>query len=169
MKFNQLIVQKNKKPSRKGRGISSGKGKTAGRGTKGQGARAGSTKRPGFEGGQTPYIQKMPKLRGLSKGGRTASDKLRRQKTSEIVTTDQINKLSISNIDNFTLYEAGLLRNPHTKVKLILKGEVKKKFVISLQSASKNAIQSIVSKGGVFNKVEQIKRLPKDKKDSTTK
>ena len=65
MKFNELQVGRNKSGKRVGRGISAGQGKTAGRGTKGQGARTGSSKRPGFEGGQNPLMQRLPKLPGF--------------------------------------------------------------------------------------------------------
>ncbi|MGI9028030.1 MAG: uL15 family ribosomal protein, partial [Candidatus Saccharimonadales bacterium] len=54
MKFNELTITSNKKTTRVGRGISAGKGKTAGRGTKGQGSRKSGGVRPGFEGGQMP-------------------------------------------------------------------------------------------------------------------
>ena len=58
MKYNDLSVNKNTRPSRKGRGISAGQGKTAGRGTKGQKARAGHNKMPrGFMGGQRAIMQ----------------------------------------------------------------------------------------------------------------
>ena len=50
---------------RVGRGIAAGQGKTAGRGTKGQGSRVGSTRKPGFEGGQNPLMKRLPKVRGF--------------------------------------------------------------------------------------------------------
>ena len=65
MKYNELIVKKNKSSNRVGRGIAAGQGKTAGRGTKGQKSRTGSSKKPGFEGGSNPLIQRLPKLRGF--------------------------------------------------------------------------------------------------------
>src|SRR5258708_12223314 len=54
-----------KNRTRKGRGIAAGKGKTAGRGTKGQGSRAGGTKGPYFEGGQLPLVRRLPHVRGF--------------------------------------------------------------------------------------------------------
>jgi large subunit ribosomal protein L15 len=65
MKYNELNIEANKSKTRVGRGIAAGKGKTAGRGTKGQHSRTGSTRRPGFEGGQNPLMQRLPKLRGF--------------------------------------------------------------------------------------------------------
>ena len=65
MKYNDLKVEKNTRPSRKGRGIAAGQGKTAGRGTKGQKARTGHYKMPaGFMGGQRAIMQAVPKLKG---------------------------------------------------------------------------------------------------------
>ena len=65
MKYNELSPVAGKSRKRVGRGIAAGQGKTAGRGTKGQGARTGSSKRPGFEGGQNPLMQRLPKLAGF--------------------------------------------------------------------------------------------------------
>jgi large subunit ribosomal protein L15 len=65
MKYNELTSNHRKSPKRVGRGIAAGQGKTAGRGTKGQGARTGSARSPGFEGGQNPLMQRLPKLHGF--------------------------------------------------------------------------------------------------------
>ena len=65
MRFEDLKVKANRKTTRVGRGISAGKGKTAGRGTKGQGSRKSGGVRPGFEGGQMPLARRLPK-RGFS-------------------------------------------------------------------------------------------------------
>jgi large subunit ribosomal protein L15 len=65
MKLENLFGQVNRKSRRVGRGIGSKRGKTAGRGTKGQLARAGKKIRPGFEGGQLPLVQRLPKRRGF--------------------------------------------------------------------------------------------------------
>ena len=65
MKFNELQTQRAKTGKRVGRGIAAGQGKTAGRGTKGQMSRTGSKKKPGFEGGQSPLMIRLPKLHGF--------------------------------------------------------------------------------------------------------
>ena len=65
MKYHELQVNSNRDARRVGRGISAGQGKTAGRGTKGQRSRTGSGRRPGFEGGQNPLMQRLPKLPGF--------------------------------------------------------------------------------------------------------
>jgi large subunit ribosomal protein L15 len=84
MKYNELNLKANKAKTRVGRGIAAGKGKTAGRGTKGQGSRTGSSARPGFEGGQNPLMQRLPKLRGFK------SHKTKH----ENIFTDQLARLS---------------------------------------------------------------------------
>ena len=61
MKYNELEIRPKKLAKRVGRGISAGQGKTAGRGTKGQKSRTGYRKNPGFEGGQNPLMQALPK------------------------------------------------------------------------------------------------------------
>src|SRR5436309_15496432 len=109
MKYNELILSQNKSKRRVGRGISAGQGKTAGRGTKGQGARKSGGVRPGFEGGQMPLVQRIPKLRGF-KSKRTAA---------ETVYTGHLDFVKKAAIDNNTLFEAGLISSPHVKVKII--------------------------------------------------
>lgn len=152
MKYNQLEVASAKKRIRVGRGIAAGRGKTAGRGTKGQNAR-GSGTRPGFEGGQTPLAQRLPKLRGF----RAVRPK------AEIVYTGQLDQFSGKTADNFTLFNAGILSSPHTRAKLILNGNVTKKVTVSLQTASSNAVAAVQKAGGSFEQVPQVKRIAKQK------
>ena len=148
MKYNELIVKKNKPSNRVGRGIAAGQGKTAGRGTKGQKSRTGSSKKPGFEGGSNPLIKRLPKLRGFN------SHKV--QPTE--IYTGQIEKLSVKTIDTEALFNAGLLENQYLKVKLIVNGELKKQLDVKLQGASKSAIIAVEKAGGKFTKVEQVGR-----------
>src|SRR6476469_9971868 len=117
MKFNELQLTKNKSNKRVGRGIAAGQGKTAGRGTKGQKARTGATRKPGFEGGQNPLMQRLPKLPGFRS----------HRAKAEIVFTGQLEKLAGSTIDATALAAAGLISSPHVKVKLLTKGELTKK------------------------------------------
>jgi len=142
MKYNELEVNKNARPARVGRGISAGQGKTAGRGTKGQKARTGHRKMPaGFMGGQRAIMQAIPKLKGF----KTLHTK------AEVVYTDRLNDLK-GKIDNFTLYEAGLISTPYTKVKVITRGELTAKLDVNVQFASKTAIEAIKKAGGSFTK-----------------
>ena len=152
MKYNELNLTKQQTPTRVGRGISAGKGKTAGRGTKGQNARKSGGTRPGFEGGQNPLAQRLPKLPGF----RSVRPK------AENVYTGQFNSLN-GNIDNFKLYEAGLISDPFVRVKVIVNGELTKKITVKLQSASKTAIELITKAGGSFEATERPKR-PKQEK-----
>lgn len=153
MKYNQLVTYRNKSANRIGRGISAGQGKTAGRGTKGQKARAGSTKKPGFSGGQNPLMQQLPKLPGF---------KSHRPK-AENIFTEQLNKLNSSTINAKTLADAGLITNMHTNVKLLFKGEIKNKMDVSLENASAKAIEAIELSGGTYTKVKRIPRTQKKK------
>ena len=143
MKYNDLEVNKNTRPTRKGRGISAGQGKTAGRGTKGQKSRTGHRKMPaGFMGGQRAIMQAVPKLKGFKSLHAKA----------EVVYTDRLNELS-GDVDNFKLYEASLIKSPYNKVKIITRGELTAKVNLKTQFASKTAIEAIKKAGGKFEKV----------------
>ena len=151
MKYNDLDVVKNTRPSRKGRGISAGQGKTAGRGTKGQKARTGHRKMPaGFMGGQRAIMQAVPKLKGFKSFHPKA----------EVVYTDRLNELS-SKVDNYKLAEVGMISSPFVKVKVISRGGLKAKVDLETQFASKTAIEAINKAGGSFKKVEIPKRPEK--------
>ncbi|HEX5395132.1 MAG TPA: 50S ribosomal protein L15 [Candidatus Saccharimonadales bacterium] len=154
MKYHQLQAGKYKKANRAGRGISAGQGRTAGRGTKGQGARKSGGVRPGFEGGQMPLYMRLPHLRGF---------KSRRPKT-ETVYTGQLEMVRKSTIDNQALFEAGLLSTPYGRAKLVIKGDVKTKKEVRLQSASKPAQAALKKAGGSFTAIERTARPAKSKK-----
>ena len=151
MKYNELTAVAHKQPKRVGRGIAAGQGKTAGRGTKGQKARTGNGRRPGFEGGQNPLLQRLPKLRGFTS----------HKTPAEVAYTGQLARVKGATVDNSTLAEAGLLSSPYTRVKLIQKGEVDKKYTVKLQSASQQAIKAIEKAGGTFSVTAQIGRPSK--------
>ena len=154
MKYNELVVNKNTRPSRKGRGISAGQGKTAGRGTKGQKARSGHRKMPaGFMGGQRAIMQAIPKLKGF----KTLHNK------AEVVYTDTLNDLK-GNIDNFVLAEKSFISSPYVKVKVISRGELKSNIALETQFASKSAVEAIKKAGGSFKKVSVPMRAKKEDK-----
>ena len=143
MKYNELEVSKNARPSRKGRGISAGQGKTAGRGTKGQKSRAGHHKMPaGFMGGQRAIMQAVPKLKGFKSF----------HKKAEVVYTDRLNELK-GKVDNYTMAEAELISSPFVKVKIITRGELTSKIDLETQFASKTAVEAIKKAGGSYKKV----------------
>ena len=153
MKYNDLKVEKNTRPTRKGRGISAGQGKTAGRGTKGQKSRSGHRKMPaGFMGGQRAIMQAVPKLKGFKSIHPKA----------EVVYTDRLNELK-GKVDNFKLAEASMISSPFAKVKVITRGELTAKIDLETQFASKSAVEAIKKAGGSFKKVAILKR-PESKK-----
>lgn len=150
MKTNELNTSKRRKSTRVGRGISAGQGKTAGRGTKGQKSRAGSSRKPGFEGGQNPLYKRIPKLRGFTPFW----------SKPVTVTTAQLNGFS-GNVDNFTLYDSKIINDPSLVVRVVVRGELKSKVNVRLQGASQNAIETITKAGGSFEKVARVKSAGK--------
>jgi large subunit ribosomal protein L15 len=144
MKYNELNITKHKTGKRVGRGIAAGQGKTAGRGTKGQMARTGSSRKPGFEGGQNPLMQRLPKLPGF-----------RSMKTrAEVIYTNQLDAFGGKTVDTEALAKAGLITNAFVKVKVITKGEVTKKVAIKAQAISASALEAVQKAGGSFEKVD---------------
>lgn len=153
MKYHEISAQTTKKAKRVGRGIAAGQGKTAGRGTKGQMSRAGSSKKPGFEGGQNPLMQRLPKLRGFKS----------LKAKAEVVYTGQLDDFASKTVDTTALAEAGLITSPFVNVKLLSKGDVTKKVTVKLQAASESAKQAVEKAGGSF---EQAPRLARPKTSS---
>lgn len=151
MKYNELNVNKNTRPTRKGRGISAGEGKTAGRGTKGQKARTGHSKMPaGFMGGQRAIMQAVPKLKGFKSFHAKA----------EVIYTDRLNELK-GKVDNYALAEAALISSPFVKVKVITRGELTSKIDLETQFVSKTALEAIKKAGGSFKKVPVLQKPAK--------
>lgn len=148
MKYNELTISKNKSAKRVGRGISAGQGKTAGRGTKGQGSRTGSSAKPGFAGGSNPLMQKLPKLPGF-RSHRAAP---------ETVYTGQLDQFAGKTVDAEILAKMGLISSPYVKVKLITKGEVTKKVTVKVTSASESAIAAVETAGGSIESVPRLQR-----------
>lgn len=149
MKYNDLQVNRNARPTRSGRGIAAGRGKTAGRGTKGQKARTGHKKMPaGFMGGQRAIMQAIPKLKGFKS----------LQAKATVVYTDRLNGLS-GKVDNFVLADQGLIENPYASVKLITRGELTAKIDLETQFASKTAVEALKKAGGSFKKVAVPSRI----------
>jgi large subunit ribosomal protein L15 len=145
MKYHELETSKTKNAKRVGRGIAAGQGKTAGRGTKGQMSRTGSKKKPGFEGGSNPLMQRLPKLHGFKS----------HRAPVEVVYTGQIDALKAKTIDATAVAEAGLVSSAFVRVKLVVKGDITKKLDVKLQGASESAIAAVQKAGGTFEKVTQ--------------
>jgi len=152
MKYNELTLKAHKRLNRVGRGISAGQGKTAGRGTKGQGSRTGSKRKPGFEGGQNPLMSRQPKLRGFT----AFWDK------PITLTTDKANAMN-GLVDNFTLFEVGLIDSPYKSVRLVVRGEITAKLQVKLQAASAASVAMIEKAGGSFEKTPRPMRIAKTK------
>ena len=148
MKYHELELSKNRKTKRVGRGISAGQGKTAGRGTKGQGARTGAKAKPGFAGGQNPLMQALPKPPGFTSHRAKAHN----------VYTGQLDALKAKVVDAQVLAEAGLIASAFDRVKLLNKGDVKTAVTVKLSGASQAAIAKLQEAGGSFEKVAKLQR-----------
>ena len=123
---------------RRGRGHGSGNGKTAGKGHKGQKARSGAP-RPGFEGGQMPLFRRIPK-RGF---------KCRNTKNIISINVSDLNRFEDgATVTVESLKEIGLVKNPRDGVKVLGNGELTKKLTVSVDAASKSAVEKIEAAGG---------------------
>lgn len=142
MKYNELQITADKNKRRDGRGIAGGRGKTAGRGTKGQGARTGKKLHAMFMGGQRSLVTAIPKARGF-KSLRTAA---------QVVYLDHLSSFDGKTADNASLYEAGYVSSPFHAVKVIARGELVGKVTLNVQGASKSVQAAIVKNGGSFTK-----------------
>jgi large subunit ribosomal protein L15 len=160
MKIHELTVTSIKDRKRVGRGIGSGTGKTAGRGTKGQNSRSGGGVRPGFEGGQNPLAKRLPKKRGFRSLSTTPQ---------ATVPLDRLNAFKASATVTATdLALSGTIGSPHMAVKIVAGGELTKKLTVRLQGATKTAREAIVAAGGSFEAVPVIKSPKKPSKRNRT-
>ena len=146
MKLNELKANEGsrKASTRRGRGLGSGLGKTAGAGQKGQNSRSGGGVRIGFEGGQTPIYRRVSK-RGFTNSNKTVY---------AIVNVEDLNKFEDGTTVNPTiLKEAGLISKNLDGVKILGTGTLTKKLTVSANKFSASAANAIESAGG---KVEVI-------------
>jgi large subunit ribosomal protein L15 len=141
MKLNELSPPDGSRRSRKriGRGVGSGHGKTAGRGTKGHNSRSGGGVRPGFEGGQMPLHRRLPK-RGFTN--------IFKKKIAVINIRDLANFESGSIVDEAALVRVGLVKGRRDGIKLLGEGEIKAPLTIKVNEASKSAKEKIIAAGG---------------------
>lgn len=129
----------NKKKKRLGRGIGSGKGRTCGRGNKGQKSRSGYSKKIGFEGGQTPLYKRIPKL-GLKK----------KKKKYLIFNLNRIqNIIDKYNIKDKIINKELLIKlkiiKKNKRIKILSNGNLKKKYILYADKFSKNAYKKIIN------------------------
>lgn len=142
MKLHELSPApgSNQEPKRKGRGIGTGNGKTAGRGHKGQWARSGGGVRPGFEGGQMPLARRLPK-RGFN---------------NKVFAKDyaEVNVAALNAFEEgeticvVAMLEKGLIGKACDGVKVLGNGELKKKLTVKAAGFSKSAKEKIEAAGG---------------------
>jgi large subunit ribosomal protein L15 len=147
MKLNDLRPAEGsvKASFRKGRGIGSGNGKTAGKGHKGQNARSGGGVRPGFEGGQFPIYRQLPK-RGFG-NSRFAT-------VYATVNVEDLNRFDDgSTVDLDTLLAARVIRKPYDGLKVLGNGELKKKLNVKASKFSSAAKEKIEAAGGTTEEV----------------
>jgi len=140
MKLNTLSPAAGAKPTAKrvGRGIGSGLGKTCGRGHKGQKSRSGGTVRPGFEGGQMPLKQRLPKFGFTSRKSLVAGE----------VRLNEIAKVDGEVVTLETLKQAGLLANTVKSAKVVLSGEISRSVTVQGLGVTKGARAAIEAAGG---------------------
>lgn len=144
MKLHDLMPNEGAKkaPKRKGQGISAGQGKTAGRGTKGLGARAGSGGHLYRQGGNLPFYRRLPFIRGE---GFTPPNRV----VFNEVNLDQLERFQAGSIvSRETLQENGLLHKASNPVALLGRGEVKVALTVQVQRVSKSAREKIEAAGG---------------------
>ena len=139
--LNQLHPVAGARHSKKrlGRGIGSGLGKTAGKGTKGQNARSGGGVRPGFEGGQLPLFQRLPKrvFKSISRV------------EYKVVNVEQLNVFENGTVvDVAKLVEAGIVKELNEDVKILGNGKLEKKLTVKANKFSESAKKAIEAAGG---------------------
>ena len=147
MRLNELSDRPGATHARKrvGRGIGSGKGKTAGRGHKGQRSRAGGGTMPGFEGGQMPLYRRLPK-RGFTNIFRKRYQVVNIGRLQAAVDAGKLDVKETVTIES--LVAAGVLSKPRDGLRLLAKGELTAKLTIAAAGASAAAISAVEKAGG---------------------
>jgi len=146
MKLNELSDNpgSSKNRMRVGRGIGSGKGKTGGRGVKGQKARTGVAIK-GFEGGQMPLHRRLPK-RGFYNPFSTDYNEVNLGRIQQAVDAGKLD--AAATVTQDALIAAGVLSKPRDGVKILGQGELKAKLAFEVAAASKAAVAAIEGAGG---------------------
>jgi len=144
-----------KKRMRVGRGIGSGKGKTSGRGGKGQTARSG-VRIKGFEGGQMPLHRRLPK-RGFNNIFRLQFAEINLDRLQDAIEAKLLDAKDTINAE--ALVKSGVVRRAKDGIRLLGRGEIKAKLNIEVHGASKSAVAAVEKAGGT------VKILAPAKKD----
>lgn len=160
MRLNEISDNKGAKKNRirVSRGIGSGKGKTGGRGMKGQKSRSGVSLL-GKEGGQMPLYRRLPK-RGFKNNFRKRLNAVNIGRLQSAI--DQGSLDAKKTVDAKALVEAGIIRRAHEGVRLLAKGELKAKLTLEVAGASKAAVAAVEKAGGTVT-------LPKPQTDGDGK
>ncbi|MEX6634010.1 50S ribosomal protein L15 [Hyphococcus lacteus] len=147
MKLNELSDNKGARKTRirVGRGIGSGKGKTGGRGVKGQKSRSGVSGIRAYEGGQMPLYMRLPK-RGFNKPNRAAYAEVNIGRLQQAVDAGKLD--AAKSIDAAVLVEAGVLRRAKDGVRLLGVGDLKAKLNLVVAHASAGAKAAVEKAGG---------------------
>ncbi len=146
MKLNTLNYKKAKSKKRLGRGIGSSKGKTSGRGHKGQKSRSGVAIKS-FEGGQMPLYRRLPKRGFKTKSVvKKITAMLNLSRIQEIIDKKKISPNTKINLPN--LQKSKLINNKYSKLKLLGSGDIKEKFDFEVNFISKSAKEKIEKSGG---------------------
>ena len=143
-----------KKRMRVGRGIGSGKGKTSGRGGKGQTARSG-VRIKGFEGGQMPMHRRLPK-RGFNNIFRVEYAEINLDRLQDAIDSKAIDAKDTVTAES--LVKAGVLRRSRGGVRLLGRGELKAKLNIEVHGASKSAIAAVEKAGGTVKILAPVEK-----------
>ncbi|MCF7831050.1 50S ribosomal protein L15 [Candidatus Gracilibacteria bacterium] len=141
MKLHELKPNIKKSRIRRGQGDGSGRGTFSGRGCKGQNSRAGGGVRKGFEGGQTPLIQRMPKQRGFNNPNKIEAQVINLEVLEE-------NFKDSDKVNFETLLAKKLINKNNTKVKILGEGELTKKLELTDLLVSKAAQKAVEKAGG---------------------
>ena len=144
MKLNELNNKSSRSKKRLGRGIGSSKGKTCGRGHKGQKSRSGVAIKS-FEGGQMPLYRRLPK-RGFKRIKNKRIALINLSRIQEIINKNKISLNTKINLQN--LQKSNLINNKYKKLKLLGSGDIKEKFNFEVDFVSKSAKEKIEKSGG---------------------
>ncbi len=145
-------TQVRSKKMRVGRGIGSGKGKTCGRGVKGQKSRSGVAIKS-FEGGQMPLFRRLPK-RGFNPIKKEKIAKLNLNKIQSMIDKKIISQTNILNLESFK--KAKIISNTFNKIKILGSGEIKDKIDLSVDYISKSAKEKLEKNGSKINLKQKI-------------
>jgi large subunit ribosomal protein L15 len=147
MKLHELAGRAGSRKTRKriGRGIGSGKGKTGGRGGKGQTARSG-VRIKGFEGGQMPLHRRLPKRGFRNTKFALKLNEINLGRLQEAIDAGRLD--AAGKIDAAALVKAGILRRAKDGVRVLGNGELKAKIALSVYGASKSAVAAVEKAGG---------------------